>query len=170
MLGEGGGCKLVDYCLPVQGSLLIDARGPEKGAVVNASGGRLAQDHLSSKEPFYKNNPTVPQCHSLPASTTKSPLKPTVYGPIHPPDPDALAPLWDFLWFNLELMGAEDVQWFNSHAAIFIQGGGGASTHPEKLHFYLSSAQRVISLRGVNEGYFKSSFAQLTVAVQIRVK
>lgn len=85
-------CELVDYCVPVQGSLLIDARGSEKGVMVNASGGRLAQE-----KSLLQNNATVPQCHSLPVPITKSALKPTLYGLIHPSDPDALSPFWVFL-------------------------------------------------------------------------
>lgn len=85
-------CRLVDYCVPVQGSLLVDARGSEEGVMVNASDGRLAQERA-----FYK---TIPQCHSLLVPVTKSALKPTLYGLIHPSDPDALSPLWVFLEFN----------------------------------------------------------------------
>lgn len=83
-------CKLVGYCILVQGSLLIDACGSEKGVMVNASGGRLAQE-----KSLLLNNATIPQCHSLPVPTTKSTLKPTFYSLIHPSEPDALSPCWD---------------------------------------------------------------------------
>lgn len=84
-------CELVVYCILVQGSLLIDARGSEKGAMVNASGGRLAQE-----KSLLQNNATVPQCHSLPVPITKSTLKPTFYSLIHPSEPDALSLYWGF--------------------------------------------------------------------------
>lgn len=49
-------CELVDYCVLVQGSLLIDARGSGKGVMVNAIGGRLAQE-----KSLLQNNATIPQ-------------------------------------------------------------------------------------------------------------
>lgn len=56
-------CKLMDYCLPVQGSFAhwCPWVGRE-GAMVNASSGRLAQDHFWTKEPFYKR---TPQSHNV---------------------------------------------------------------------------------------------------------
>lgn len=76
--------KLV-HCILVQGSLLSDVRGSERGEMVNASGGRLAQE-----KSLLWNNAQVPQCHSLPVPITKSALKPTFCSLIHPSDPDAL--------------------------------------------------------------------------------
>lgn len=87
-------CKL-NYCIPVQGSLLADTSGWERGAELNASAGRLAQDHLSSKEPFYEQTPQPnPQCPSL--LRTKGFLKPTLFSHVHPSDPSALYTLWVF--------------------------------------------------------------------------
>lgn len=48
-------CELVDYCVPVQGSLLSAACGSGQGVMVNASDGRLAQE-----KSLLLNNPTMP--------------------------------------------------------------------------------------------------------------
>lgn len=79
------------YCLPVQGSLLADARGLEEGAMLNASAGSLAR----VKRFFFFQ--TTTQSHDVirrPRPVTKSALKPTPRSLVHPTDPGALSVLW----------------------------------------------------------------------------